>query len=498
MSKKTNVKIKVSDSDAPNITALKNYIPSELVQTSLAVAVAGSVDSGKSTLIGVLFSGKLDDGSGSARNLVARHPHEIESGKTSDVSTRMLYCGDGKALTLIDLCGHEKYLKTTTCGITGQFPDYAIVIIAANRGILKMTKEHLGILFYMQIPVILVITRADIAPPEIYNNTVKSIKTMCKFYNKTPEFLNGLPDTNSNEKEPKDLLRVKELSQILQNTCDHIPVITVSNKTGYYVNVLRETLYGLQPRKLWDSSKLEGSVFYIDTVFNPPGIGLVLSGIVKGKKISVGDSVFIGPIGQNFIQVRIRSMHNNFRQSINELNDHERGCIAISSMGKQEVTREMIHRGMIIVSSNKLINNVCYRFKAEVEVLHHSATIGSGYAPVIHLGPVRQSARIVNIEEIIYKKALVEKPENEESKNDRLTIRTGDKAIVVFKFKFKSEFIENGVTFFFREGTTRGVGKIISVIPVSEDSDANPDPSKVKRSRRFKRIKKNTVKNNTN
>lgn len=475
--------------------SLRNFVPPEIVKTSLAIAVAGSIDAGKSSLIGVLSSGKLDNGNGSARNLVARHPHEVETGRTSDISTRMLYCKNrNKAITLIDLCGHEKYLKTTTCGITGQFPDYAIVIIAANRGILRMTKEHLGILFYMRIPVILVVTRADIAPVEIYNTTIKGIKSTCKMYNKTPEFINNLEENSiDQEKLTKDLLRVKQIGNIMQNTCDHVPVITVSNKTGYYIETLKEMLFSLEPRKLWDSSNIDGTVFYIDTVFNPPGVGLVVSGIVKGKKLSVGDTVHIGPFGQNFSQLKIRSIHNNFRQNINELNDHERGCMAIASSDK--ITKEMINRGMIIVSSPKLLNNVCYRFKAEVEVLHHSATIGIGYCPVIHLGPVRQSARIISVDQIIYKKAINEKSENNEnSSNDKLTIRTGDKAMVTFKFKFKSEFIEKGVVFFFREGTTRGVGKIVDIIPIAEDADPKPDLVKLKRTKKIKRVKRSLVK----
>lgn len=447
-----------------------------------------------SSLIGVLFSGELDDGNGLARNLVARHKHEIESGRTSDISTRMLYCGNNKAVTLIDLCGHEKYLKTTTCGITGQFPDYAVVIVAANRGILKMTKEHLGILFYMQIPVIIAITRADIAPTEIYNNTVRGIRAMCKMYNKTPEFINSLSELTFDKekllnKETECISKARDLAKVLQNTCDHIPIITLSNKTGYYVNVLRQLLYNLEPRKLWDASNLDGSVFYIDSVFNPPGIGLVLAGICKGKTIFTGDTVYLGPFGKEFIPIRIRSMHNNSRQIITELYDHERGCIAISAIGgKQELSRNNIHRGMIIISNNKLINNVCYRFRAEVEVLHHSTTISTGYSPVIHLGPIRQSARIVNVEQLILKNDLseIQLPSDDE----KLTIRTGDKAIVTFKLKCKSEFVENGTIFFFREGTTRGVGKVIEVIPITEDNDAIPDSVKFRKAKGIKKYSK--------
>ena len=43
----------------------------------------------------------------------------------------------------MDLAGHEKYLKTTVYGVTGMFPDYGLLIIGANTGITRLTKEHL-------------------------------------------------------------------------------------------------------------------------------------------------------------------------------------------------------------------------------------------------------------------------------------------------------------------------------------------------------------------
>ena len=432
-----------------------------------------------SSLTGVLFSGELDNGNGSARNYVARHKHEIDTGKTSDISSRTIYCGNGKTVTMIDLCGHEKYLKTTLCGITGQFPDYSIVVIASNRGILKMTREHLGILFYMQIPVIIVVTRADMAPVDTYDNTIKSIKNMCKIYNKSFDIVNGLPLSESDKGELTDDLEKKcvTISDKLNKTVDYIPVITVSNKTGYYIDALKNILFGLSPRKLWNADAMDNSVFYIDTVFNPAGIGIVLSGILKGKPVKIGDTLLLGPFSQNFVQLRVKSLHNNFRQTINQLCDHQRGCMAVAPINaKQELTRDMITRGMLVVSEDDMIKNVCYRFKAEIQILHHSATIGLGYCPVIHSGSIRQSARVVGIEKIVQKKT-----ELDMTANSNPTIKTGDKALVEFKFKFKPEFVETDVTFFFREGSTRGVGIIKSVLPVSDDPNATPDIHKVKR-----------------
>lgn len=432
-----------------------------------------------SSLVGVLFSGELDNGNGSARNYVARHQHEIDTGRTSDVSSRSLYCGNGKSVTLIDLCGHEKYLKTTLCGITGQFPDYAVVVVASNRGILKMTKEHLGILFYMQIPVIIVISRADMAPVDTYNKTIKGIKTMCNTYNKSFDILNGLPqsETSPQELTPDLLEKCNTVANNLNKTTDYIPVITISNKTGYYVDVLKNILFNLKPRRLWENPDMSESVFYIDSVFNPAGIGIVLSGILKGKSVKSGDILYLGPLSQNFMQLRVKSIHNNFRQSVNQLNDHQRGCFSVTPVNtKQELTRDMINRGMLIISNESMIKNVCYRFKAEIQILHHSATIGLGYSPVIHSGSIRQSARVVGIEKIVQRGIDVDL-----STTKNPSIKTGEKALVEFKFKYKPEFLETETTFFFREGSTRGVGVIKYITSVSDDTTSGPDVHKVKR-----------------
>lgn len=99
------------------------------------IAVIGNVDTGKTTLLGVLSKGGLDNGRGKARSNIFKHKHEIDSGRTSDIGREILgFDSEGKilnyssartpswneiceqstkVLSFIDLAGHEKYLKTT-------------------------------------------------------------------------------------------------------------------------------------------------------------------------------------------------------------------------------------------------------------------------------------------------------------------------------------------------------------------------------------------------
>ncbi len=110
-----------------------------LSSRNIRVAVVGNVDAGKSTMIGTLTSSLLDDGRGSSRTSIMKHRHEIESGRTSTATTHLLgFRSTGESIagrdslrtnrkksedevakesyriiTLMDLAGHEKYLKTT-------------------------------------------------------------------------------------------------------------------------------------------------------------------------------------------------------------------------------------------------------------------------------------------------------------------------------------------------------------------------------------------------
>ncbi|KAK5994442.1 GTP-binding protein 1 [Cladobotryum mycophilum] len=152
------------------------------------IAVVGNVDAGKSSLLGVLVKNELDDGRGKARVNLFRHKHEIETGRTSSVGMeimgfdttgnvvtsetpgRKLSWEDigkrsAKVITFSDLAGHEKYLRTTVFGLLSSSPDYCLLMVAANNGLVGMSKEHLGIALALNVPVMVVITKIDICPP---------------------------------------------------------------------------------------------------------------------------------------------------------------------------------------------------------------------------------------------------------------------------------------------------------------------------------------------
>jgi GTPase len=60
-------------------------------------------------------------------------------------------------------------------GLVGLMPDYSMIIVGANMGVSRMTKEHLGISLALRVPIFIVITKIDIAPPEIYEKTKETL-----------------------------------------------------------------------------------------------------------------------------------------------------------------------------------------------------------------------------------------------------------------------------------------------------------------------------------
>lgn len=127
-------------------------------------------------MLGVLVKGGLDDGRGKARVNLFRHKHEIESGRTSsvgleimgfdtmgkvvvsDVPGRKLSWEEigkraAKVISFTDLAGHERYLRTTVFGLLSSGPNYCLLMVAANNGLIGMSKEHLGIAMALNVPV---------------------------------------------------------------------------------------------------------------------------------------------------------------------------------------------------------------------------------------------------------------------------------------------------------------------------------------------------------
>lgn len=409
------------------------------MQQEIRIGVIGSVDSGKSTITGVLTKNMLDDGRGSARAHVMRHPHELKTGRTSSIIahyTKQLNpdTGIAKDITFVDLAGHEKYLKTTINGIHRCQIDYAQVVVGANMGILRMTEEHLTLSLSLAIPTFVAVTKTDIAPENILERT---LDTLQKFLaKKTGGKRIPILITSS-----ADIATLYEKYYSKGDNITPVPIFQVSSVTGVGLDILREYISRLPVYKDWTSKQASTNPnFIIDSNYFVKGIGIVLSGVAVDGCIKVGDILQLGPINRKLHHVQVKSIHNNYREVIDMLVAGQSGCLNIKCLSKDIILhRRHIRHGCRIMHDPSVFTE----FEAVVRILHHPTTIKTNYEPTIHCGPVCQSAKIIGM--------------------DKDCIRLGDTATVKFQFKYRPEYIEPAMKFVFREGQTKGVGKIVSV-----------------------------------
>eukprot|EP00035_Acanthoeca_spectabilis_P022042 m.441661 g.441661 ORF g.441661 m.441661 type:complete len:575 (-) comp18690_c0_seq1:1374-3098(-) len=419
----------------------------------IRVAVVGNVDAGKSTLLGVLTHGELDNGRGKSRQRLFRHAHEAESGRTSSVSHDILgfsssgevvnkpghdgtldwvqICHDSaKVLTFIDLAGHERYLKTTVFGLTGHMPDFVMLMIGANAGIVGMTKEHLGLALALHKPVFVVITKIDMCPPNVLAATLKLLQKILKSpgCRKMPLLVQNADDVVDASK-----------NFLSQRLC---PIFQVSNVTGDNLDLLKSFMSMLRPSK--PANTEAPAVFQIDETFSVPGVGTVISGTAVCGTITAADQMLLGPDSAgNFQPVGIKGIHRR-RMPVKEVQGGQAASFAL-----KKVKRAAIRKGMVLVHpSVKPVAS--WEFDAEVVILHHPTTITAKYQAMVHCGSVRQTAAILRM-------------------CDKDQLRTGDKARCRFRFVRGPEFLEEGARVVFREGRTKAVGTILRLIPKEEE-----------------------------
>ncbi|OQN97427.1 hypothetical protein B0A48_16586 [Cryoendolithus antarcticus] len=433
------------------------------------IAVVGNVDAGKSTLLGVLVKGGLDDGRGKARVNLFRHKHEVESGRTSSVGMEIMGFDtkgevvvsgvpgrklsweeigkrSAKVISFTDLAGHERYLRTTVFGLLSSEPNYCLLMVAANNGLIGMSKEHLGIALALNVPVMVCITKIDICPPQILAQTVTQLTKILKSpgARKIPIFIKSREDC------------INTATQFVsQRIC---PVFQVSNVTGESLDLVREFLNILPHHGKYDiDAPFE---FHVNDTFSVPFVGTVVSGVVKSGVVHAGDTVLVGPdsLGQ-FTTTTVRSIERK-RISVPACSAGQSASFALRRVRRKDVRKGMV---MLLAKSDSNPNilipqpKVYREFVAEVLILSHATTIRTKYQAMLHVGPVSQTCAIIDI--------------------DRAYIRTGDRATVAFRFVQRPEYLAVGDRILFREGRTKGLG-IVKEVGYDPNKPLNPDAAK--------------------
>jgi GTPase len=332
-----------------------------------------------------------------------------------------------KLISFYDLAGHEKYLRTTIYGLTSIYPDYCLIMIGANMGINHMTREHIGLCINLKIPFIILVTKIDIVPENVLEDTMNKIHNMCK---------------NRIRKIPYVIKNTADILNVIKNIKSDsiIPIIQISNVTSYNLDLLK-TFFNLLPiRNDYNKNINEAVELLVDNTYSVTGHSTIVSGMLRSGTIKQNDTLLIGPFpDSSYRQVKVRSIHLNYK----ELKEAKAGSFICVSL--KNVTRREIKKGMILITDDNNLKLAVKKFVAQIHILHSPTTIKEGYEPFVHIDQVRQSVKII---EIISQEKI---------------LRTGDKASVILEFKMKPEYVKEGMRLIFREGKVKALGKIIEV-----------------------------------
>jgi selenocysteine-specific elongation factor len=257
----------------------------------VVVGTAGHIDHGKTALVRALTGIDTD-----------RLPEEKARGITIDLGFAYLEEADGLIIEIVDVPGHERFVKNMLAGVGGI--DLAMLVIAADEGVMPQTREHLAICSLLHIKSGLVaLTKRDLAEPDWIELVRDDISTLVS-------------------------------GTFLQNA----PVCAVSAKTGEGLAELRAALAALgrqiEPKPADQLPRLP-----IDRVFTVKGFGTVITGTLTQGRLAVDDRVEVYP---RAVQARIRGLQAHGRPVVAAMAGQR------TAVNLQGVERAAIERGDVL------------------------------------------------------------------------------------------------------------------------------------------------------
>lgn len=456
-------------------------IEETLSSRNIRVAVVGNVDAGKSTMIGTLTTSSLDDGRGKSRTAIMKHRHEIESGRTSTATTHILgfkATGDTivgrdriranrlrsedeivreshRIITLMDLAGHEKYLKTTIHGVASGFADHALILVNSRHPPTHMTHHHLNLCCSYGIPVIIVFTKIDGCPEHARQQSRQEVVRMLR-----------APDIG---KRPFAVREEKDIANCMVNLHAQAPMVDISCVDGEGMDLLRKLLFALPKRRKHENRVSQPFEFLVEDIFNVPGVGAVVSGFVFAGELDVGGEarVYVGPTDDGSFLKTVAKSAQIARINTRHVTSGQSACLALA-LSKD--LRKKLRRGMVVLKDSPKSTR---QFDAEICVLKgEGTTIRRSYQAFVHILNVRQSAYARSIEVINHaahglqageERGVGGDDDDENAAAKSVVLRPGCRAKVRFEFAKRPEYIRPGMKMLFRDGRVRGVGKVTGI-----------------------------------
>jgi selenocysteine-specific elongation factor len=279
----------------------------------IILGTAGHIDHGKTALIKALTG-----------TTTARHKEEKRRGITIELGFAFLDLPGGQRVGIVDVPGHEKFVKNMVAGATGI--DIVAMVIAADEGVMPQTREHMEICSLLDVRHgLVVLTKTDLVDEEWLELVVEDVR----------DFVRG-------------------------TFLEEAPIVPVSSITGAGIPEFIKTLDELSGRL---PGRPPSSLFRlpVDRVFTMKGFGTVITGTLISGQVQVGDMVMLYPSGISS-KVRGLQVHN---QSVAKAEAGMRTAINFQGLEKAVVNRGDILSNpgalkpsyMIDVSMNYLSSN---------------------------------------------------------------------------------------------------------------------------------------------
>ncbi len=289
----------------------------------IILGTAGHIDHGKTSLIKALTGTNTD-----------RLKEEQLRGITIELGFASMDLPGGQHLGIVDVPGHEKFVKTMVAGATGI--DMVVMVIAADEGIMPQTREHMEICMLLQVQYgLVVLTKVDMVDEDWLELVM-------------------------------DDVRVFTQGTFLENA----PILPVSSVTGQGIPELVQALETLSAA-IPERSTTNLFRLPVDRVFTMKGFGTVITGTLISGVIHVGDPVMIYPVGVTS-KVRGIQVHN---ASVDQAVSGMRTAINFQGLEKTSINRGDVLSSPNALTPSYMIDIVCQYLKSNKKPIKNRTQI---------------------------------------------------------------------------------------------------------------------------
>jgi selenocysteine-specific elongation factor len=303
----------------------------------MILGTAGHIDHGKTALVKTLTGVDTD-----------RLPEEKRRGITIDLGFAPLEIDGLGTIGIVDVPGHEAFVRTMLAGASGI--DVALLVVAADEGVMPQTREHLEILSLLEIPsVVVALTKSDLVTEEWLTLAMDDVRAL-----------------------------------LSESSLRDSPIIPVSSVTGDGIGDLTEAIRdAFKSPKVNSRAKDDLFRMPVDRAFTIKGTGTVVTGTVWSGSIARDATLSVFPPGK---QLRVRGIQHHGTQE-KAAEPGQRIALALANIDPSNV-----RRGSVIVSADSW--QPTSRIEAEITLSSDAPTIGPRSRLRFHLATSDIGARI--------------------------------------------------------------------------------------------------------